>query len=59
MFSNKICALVILVMLASSAALAQTSAKKATSQSPMPHTAKGPATSRRSPGVHEKRRSPA
>src|SRR5579871_4860108 len=44
MFSNKICALVILVMLASSAALAQTSAKKATSQSPMPHTAKGPAT---------------
>jgi peptidyl-dipeptidase A len=44
MFSSKICALVILVMLASSAALAQTSAKKATSQSPMPHAAKGPAT---------------
>jgi len=44
MFSNKIRALVILVMLASSAALAQTSAKKATSQSPMPHAAKGPAT---------------
>jgi peptidyl-dipeptidase A len=44
MFSNKICALVILAMLASSAALAQTSAKKATSQSPMPHAAKGPAT---------------
>jgi peptidyl-dipeptidase A len=44
MFSNKIRALFILAMLASSAALAQTSAKKATSQSPMPHAAKGPAT---------------
>jgi peptidyl-dipeptidase A len=44
MLPYKIRALVILVLLAASAALAQTSAKKATSQSPMPHAAKGPAT---------------
>ena len=44
MFSNKICALIILVLLAACAALAQTAAKKATSQSAMPHSAKGPAT---------------
>jgi len=44
MFSNKIRALVILALLPASAAFAQTSAKKATSQSPMPHAAKGPAT---------------